>query len=110
MNWKTLTRRPIAILALCTFAALGIGSFTNLGCNELVTWDPATQSYVPVDPITLQPALAEGGDIAKVALTATGQVVWLPFVDLAVRLIALFAAFRFQKPVGTTTATTPQKV
>jgi hypothetical protein len=105
-----LNKKSALALVALILASVSVTPFLGTACGTLQVWDPDANQWVPVDPVAIQPALAEGTLIAKTALQEAGLTPYIPFVDLATRLVALFFAFRFTRPEVSKPATTPLKV
>ena len=79
-------------------ALVGASPFLTGSCTELMVKDLETGLVRPATPEEAAQFITEGGEIAKVALAATGHVEWYPFIDIAVRLAVLVYAIRFGRP------------
>ena len=90
---RPATKRATAF-ALLALAITGTGI---LGTNTDCTWqtrDPQTGQWRDATPQEITGFVDATGELAKTALTATPLTPYLPLVDVAIRLLALFAAWR----------------
>jgi hypothetical protein len=101
-------RRPAALLLLA-FAALGIPlAATDSGCAFQVK-DPITNTWRDATPIEMTGFANETGAIVRTTVADTPLAPALPWVEMALRLGALFAAWRVV-PASASVVTTNKAV
>lgn len=91
-------RRPV-LYGLLTVALVGSGSLVVPNCTEIQVKDLETGLLRPATPEEAAQVITEAGEVAKLALTATGHPEWYPFADIGVRLAVLIYAIRFGQPI-----------
>lgn len=95
-----------AVLALLAVAMTGIGSLaSNSGCDWQVR-DMTTGEWRNATPQEVTGFVNQTGELAKTAIVASPLAPFMPFIDIAIRLAALWAAWRIV-PAGKQPAALP---
>lgn len=99
-------RRPAA-LGLLAFAAFGLPmTAVETGCTTQVR-DPVTQEWREPTPQEIATVQAETGAIVKTIIEGTPAAPIIPWIDAALRLGALLAAWRVVPSTTVATVITP---
>jgi len=89
----------VAAIGLLAVAVVGIPTAWQGGCeNPPQVVDAQTGRLRPATTQEVVRFVQDAGDVGRAVTVATGQVAWLPFVDIAVRLAAVLAAFLMERP------------
>lgn len=92
MTLPKINRMHIAALLILA-GLVGVAPFSPAGCGPVYVVDPQTGERRPATQEEIQAIVNQGGDLARVVAIGAGHPEWLPFVDLAVRVIALVAGY-----------------
>lgn len=92
MKLPKINRLHVAALFILV-GLVGLAPFTGTACGPVYVVDPQTGERRPATPEEIQAIVNQGGDLARVVAVGAGHPEWLPFVDVAVRVIALVAGF-----------------
>jgi len=81
------------MLACLAVAMVGTQPFLNPGCGAIKVKDTVSGELRDATPEEVEEMTYRMGEVGKTVTIATGQVQYLPFVDIGVRLVALILAF-----------------
>lgn len=89
------SRLLLAVVCLAV-ALVGVGPFASSGCHALHIADPTTGQVRDATPEEIAALAGQAQAVAATALVAAGQPQYLPIADIAIRLVALFLAWKVQ--------------
>lgn len=92
MQLPKINRMHVAALLILA-GLVGFAPFISSGCGPVYIVDPVTGERRPATSEEIQAIVNKGGDAARIVAVGAGHPEWLPFIDVAVRVIALVAGF-----------------